>query len=211
MLPQRAPIGAAAILVERHADWLRRHVDRADARRARLDARPPLGHGRVLAINGIPHRIRFDADPAALRGSVRQTLDTDTDGIVGLLEVRHRPGVDPLPMLDRWLRELARTVLQERVTALAPVVGVRPTSLSVRDQQSRWGSASKQGSLSFSWRLILAPAFVLDAVVVHELAHLRHDNHGAAFWALAKRHAPRTDEARRWLRASRAELRSALD
>jgi predicted metal-dependent hydrolase len=211
VLPQRAPIGAAAILVERHADWLRRHVDRADARRARLAARPPLGGGRVLAVNGIPHRIRFDADPGVVRGGVRQSLDTDADGIVGLLEVRHHPGADPLPLLDHWLREQARAVLHDRVAALAPVVGVRPTSISVRDQQTRWGSASKQGSLSFSWRLILAPAFVLDAVVVHELAHLRHDNHGPRFWALARTHAPRTDEARRWLRASRVELRSALD
>jgi predicted metal-dependent hydrolase len=204
-------LGTAAILVERHADWLRRHVDRADARRARLDARPPLAGGRVVAVNGIPHRITFDADPAAVRPTVRQSLDTDADGIVGLLEVRHAPDADPLPVLERWFREQARTVLHGRVTALAGVVGVRPTRISVRDQQTRWGSASKQGSLSFSWRLILAPAFVLDAVVVHELAHLRHDNHGPAFWALARSHAPRTDEARRWLRVSRAELRSALD
>jgi predicted metal-dependent hydrolase len=211
VLPQRAPLGTAAILVERHAEWLRRHVDRADARRARLDARPPLGGGRTLTVNGIPHRIRFDTDATFLRGSVRQSLDTDADGIVGLLEVRYRPDTDPVSLLDRWLREQARGVLQARVTALAPVVGVRPTSIAVRDQQTRWGSASKQGSLSFSWRLILAPAFVLDSVVVHELAHLRHANHGAAFWALARTHAPRTDEARRWLRASRVDLRSALD
>ena len=124
----------------------------------------------------------------------------DTDGIVGILEVRHPPRMAPVPLLERWLRERARDVLLERVESLAPVVGVRPTSVSVRDQQTRWGSASKSGSLSFSWRLLLAPPFVLDAVVVHELAHLRHANHGAAFWALARTHAPRTDEARRWLR-----------
>jgi predicted metal-dependent hydrolase len=90
-------------------------------------------------------------------------------------------------------------------------VGVTPTRVSVRDQRSRWGSAARDGSLSFSWRLVLAPTFVLDAVVVHELAHLRHADHGASFWALARRHAPRTDEARRWLRAERDALRSALD
>ena len=135
----------------------------------------------------------------------------DTDSIVGVLEVRHPPRMAPVPLLERWLRERARGVLLERVDSLAPVVGVRPTSVSVRDQQTRWGSASKSGSLSFSWRLLLAPPFVLDAVVVHELAHLRHANHGASFWALARTHAPRTDEARRWLRTNRAELRSAVD
>ena len=125
----------------------------------------------------------------------------DTDGIVGSSR-SVSPGVDrPCRCSTAGSGSRRATVLEGRVTALAPVVGVRPTSVSVRDQQTRWGSASKQGSLSFSWRLLLAPAFVLDAVVVHELAHLRHANHGAAFWALARSHAPRTDEARRWLRA----------
>ncbi len=142
---------------------------------------------------------------------MRQVLGSDTDGIVGTLEVRHPVEAPAVPLLERWLRERARDVLEARVESLAPVVGVRPTSVSVRDQQTRWGSASKAGSLSFSWRLLLAPPFVLDAVVVHELAHLRHANHGAAFWALARTHAPRTDEARRWLRTNRTELRSALD
>lgn len=211
VLPQRAPLGTAVVLVERHADWVRRHVARAESRQRSLGRRPALGDGRILALNGIPHRVGLVSDDTAQRGSVQHTLDADQDGIVGLLQVRYPAGSDPLPLLEHWLREHARDVLHDRVAALAPVVGVRPSSISVRDQQTRWGSASKTGSLSFSWRLILAPGFVLDAVVVHELAHLRHANHGAAFWALARLHAPRTDEARRWLRASRVELRSALD
>ncbi len=211
VLPQRAPLSSAAQLVERHADWLRRHVAKAEARQARLRARPDLGAGRVLAINGIPHRVRLDEDPRAARASVRRTFDTDADGIVGNIEVRYPGGGAPVPILEHWLREEARVVLRERVAALAPLVGVRATSVSVRDQQTRWGSASRAGALSFSWRLILAPAFVLDAVVIHELAHLRHADHSAAFWAIARHHAPRTDEARRWLRTCRSELRSALD
>jgi predicted metal-dependent hydrolase len=65
--------------------------------------------------------------------------------------------------------------------------------------------------LSFNWRLLLAPPFALDAVVVHELAHLRIRGHGPRFWALVRQHAPRTDEARAWLRAHHAELMAALD
>ena len=82
-------------------------------------------------------------------------------------------------------------------------MGVAPTAITVRDQRSRWGSASRAGSLSFSWRLVLAPPFVLDAVVTHELGHLRHADHSQRFWALVRMYAPRTDEARRWLRANR--------
>jgi predicted metal-dependent hydrolase len=83
--------------------------------------------------------------------------------------------------------------------------------MSVRGQRARWGSASRDGSLSFNWRLLLAPPFVLDAVVVHELAHLRIRGHSRSFWSLVERHAPRTVEARRWLRAHHRELLAALD
>ncbi len=211
VLPHRAPAATAALLVERHRVWLSRHMTRAQSRRAALDARPTLRTGRQLSVNGIPHRVSIVEDETLVRGRVRQLLGTDPDGMIGTFEVQLPPGADPALLLDRWLRAHARAVLGQRVAALAPRVGVAPMRLSVRDQQSRWGSASKAGALSFNWRLLLAPPFVLDAVVVHELAHLRHADHGPAFWALARTHAPRIDESRRWLRANRAELRSALD
>ena len=81
----------------------------------------------------------------------------------------------------------------------------------MRDQRTRWGSASPSGALSFSWRLVLAPPEVLDAVVVHELAHLRIRGHGRGFWGLVERHAPQTRASRRWLRDHARELRQALD
>ena len=72
--------------------------------------------------------------------------------------------------------------------------------IAVRDTRSRWGSCSSKGTLSFSWRLVLAPPFVLDYLVAHEVAHLAHMNHSAAFWALARRLAPRMPEAELWLK-----------
>jgi predicted metal-dependent hydrolase len=93
----------------------------------------------------------------------------------------------------------------------ASELGVAVRRISVRDQRTRWGSASCSGSLSFSWRLVMAPGWVLDYVVVHELAHLRHAGHGLRFWGLVRRTAPRTDEARGWLLAHEDELRHALD
>jgi predicted metal-dependent hydrolase len=90
-------------------------------------------------------------------------------------------------------------------------MGFWPNRLTVRDQRTRWGSASRRGTLSFSWRLVMCPAEVLDYVVVHELAHLRWAGHGPRFWALVRRHVPRADEHRRWLREHHALLRAALD
>ena len=70
----------------------------------------------------------------------------------------------------------------------------------MRDTSSRWGSCSATGTLSFSWRLILAPPFVLDYVAAHEVAHLEEMNHGRRFWSLVHMLCPETDMARSWLR-----------
>ena len=82
-----------------------------------------------------------------------------------------------------WYRAQARLLLSAEMVRLKPAVTRQPTGLSVRDTRSRWGSCSRSGALSFSWRLVLAPPAVLAYVVAHEMAHLEHMNHSPAFWA----------------------------
>ncbi|HEX3673603.1 MAG TPA: SprT family zinc-dependent metalloprotease [Rhizomicrobium sp.] len=89
----------------------------------------------------------------------------------------------PRRVLD-FLKREARKSLDARTTNFAARLGIKPSRITVRDTASRWGSCSSGRSLSFSWRLILAPQFVLDYVVAHEVAHLREMNHGKRFWAL---------------------------
>jgi len=206
VLPRRMPEAEADRLVRQHAAWLDRHVARISHQQALLTARPPLGEGRVLEIAGERCRISEVATGAvrALRGRVEPVVG-------GLLVRPGRDGRTTPELRQGWLRLRARESITERVVARAPELAVRPGRITIRDQSSRWASASSSGGLSFSWRLLLAPPFVLDAVVVHELAHLRIRGHTAAFWALVEQHAPRTREARRWLREHASELRAALD
>ena len=206
VLPRRMPASEAARLVSEHAAWIDRHLARITVEQARLEARPALGEGRVLQLAGEPCRIRT-VDGGSARPA-RGRVESGSDGVVVRLG---RDGRGAAELLEPWLRERARQVLDERVRARAPALAVRPGRISVRDQSSRWASASATGALSFSWRLLLAPPFVLDAVVVHELAHLRIRGHSRRFWTLVERHAPRTPAARRWLREHAAELRAALD
>lgn len=104
----------------------------------------------------------------------------------------------PRRLLDFFKRE-ARQTLSARTVELAAQIGARPARISVRDTQSRWGSCSTERSLSFSWRLIMAPAFVLDYVVAHEVAHMRHMNHGPRFWKLVGLLTDHADAAQDWL------------
>ena len=83
---------------------------------------------------------------------------------------------------------------------------MRAESVTLRDTTSRWGSCTAQGALNFSWRLIMAPPFVLDYLAAHEVAHLVHHDHSARFWTLTRRLAPETDRAEAWLRAQGASL-----
>jgi predicted metal-dependent hydrolase len=205
VLPQRASAREAERLVLEHSAWVDRHVARFRQEHARLAARPPLGAGRTLTVEGTPLTVWVaELEPVEVYEPV-EVRD-------GRLLVRPwRTGRGLAGTLEAWLRGRARTRLAQRVEARAPDLGVRAGRLSVRDQRSRWASASPSGNLSFSWRLILAPPFVLDAVVVHELAHLRIRGHSRAFWTLVEAHASRTPDARRWLREHARELRAALD
>ncbi len=123
----------------------------------------------------------------------------------GALELRAPDPAAAATALERWYRSSAREALAASIDRQAPALGVAPKALAVRDQRTRWGSCSSRGTLSFSWRLLLAPAWVLDDVVCHELCHLRVANHSKAFWTLFAAHRPGED-SRPWLRAHGGEL-----
>jgi predicted metal-dependent hydrolase len=131
-------------------------------------------------------------------------LGLDRPGVVWVGgEPRPAPvGVDA----GRWYRGEAR----RRIGAVAAWEGgrldLRPRSLAIRDQRTRWGSCSSTGALSFNWRLVLAPSPVLRYVVVHELCHLREQNHSPAFWRLVRNALPGFEESRTWLRRYGHEL-----
>jgi predicted metal-dependent hydrolase len=102
--------------------------------------------------------------------------------------------------LVSWYRRQAQQLVGQAVERWSAAMGLVPKVAAVRDQKRRWGSCSPDGTLRFNWRLAMFAPAVLEYVVVHELAHLRHKNHGPAFWA----------EVERWLpewKTQRAELR----
>jgi predicted metal-dependent hydrolase len=108
-------------------------------------------------------------------------------------------GLDRLSLTAEQGRREARARISLIAQSEAAALGVSYARISLRDQRSRWGSCSTTGTLSFNWRLVLAPHDVLDYVVVHEICHLVEMNHGPGFWALVGKRRPAYAEAKAWL------------
>ncbi len=108
--------------------------------------------------------------------------------------------------LRDWLKKQARADLKQSVEHHSEHLGLRPKNITIRDQTTRWGSCSSSGALSFSWRLILAPPYVLDYVAAHEVAHLQEMNHSPRFWKLVEQRLPDYKLAQKWLKKSGARL-----
>ncbi|SEH56062.1 M48 family metallopeptidase [Magnetospirillum fulvum] len=179
------PVGMPAREAERFArlqhDWLA----------ARLVAAPPslaLVPGAIVPLLGVPHLIRHD--PAAPRKVAAQAGEIRVGGPIDM--VPHR--------VEHFLRAEAALLLAHRARTLAAQIGRTVGRVTVRDTRSRWGSCSAAGALSFSWRLVLAPDWVLTYVAAHEVAHLVEMNHGPAFWALVERLNGDHRPARDWLK-----------
>jgi predicted metal-dependent hydrolase len=110
-----------------------------------------------------------------------------------------RLGLDRLRLTEAQGRREARARISLIAQSEALALGVRFNRIALRDQRSRWGSCSTRGTLSFNWRLVLAPHDVLDYVVVHEVCHLVEHNHGPGFWRLVERRRPAWRESKAWL------------
>jgi len=180
-LPLRAGRPAGVALLMDHADWI-------TSRLAALPGAVPFQEGALVPVDGVEHRIRH---MPALRGSA--WLEA------GELQVAGDPAFLARRVAD-FLRAEARRRLSAMVAEKAALSGLKPSRITVKDTSTRWGSCAASRALAFSWRLVMAPRFVQDYVVAHEVAHLAHMNHGPRFWALVDTLTPHTKLAVRWLR-----------
>lgn len=142
---------------------------------------------------------------------VRPSVRLDGSLLRVCLPEKHRGDQKALmQMLNRWYVEQARQHLLQRTQEWAPIIGVKPVSVSIRDPKTRWGSCSSRGRLNYSWRVILAPPSVIDYLVVHELCHLRHPNHSRQYWQLVESVLPAFRESRHWLKTNGGVLMRLL-
>ena len=187
VLPRRAPEREAAAAIRELRPWIERRVAELEGARAAVAARgdtiPYLGS--TLAVRGETGRSRVTR-----RGDVLLVPD----------------GEGRTPALERWYRRAARSEIEPRLKRACALAGTSYSGLTIRGQRTRWASCSRSGTMSFNWRLLLAPEPVLDYVVWHEVCHLEVMDHSPRFWRLLAARNPGYREHRRWLRVNGATL-----
>lgn len=102
-------------------------------------------------------------------------------------------------MVRAWLVDQAGDLFLDKTQQWAALIGVRPAKITIRDQKTRWGSCSSLGNINYNWRIIMAPLWVADYLVIHELCHMLIPNHSAEFWEHVSRFSPAHRECRKWL------------
>ena len=200
VVPRRFPSRDVASFVEEKRPWIERTLRRMAESRADLP-QARLEHGGEVPFLGEMLELRVRVEPGRVRPHVSRR-GSRLHVAVGA------HGRSPLEdALRRWYRRRARAEVEPRLERAAARAGVRFTSLQIRSQRTRWASCSSSGAMSFNWRLLLAPAEVLDYVVEHEVAHLEIHDHSRRFWSLVASRCPGWREHEAWLRRHGHALR----
>ena len=190
-LPRKTGLAEALRFVKSSSAWIEKSF-------AKLPDLKAVGSGNGLLYKGVMHQLHFSGG--------RRGVVSVADHLITV------PGDEAHAerRLRDWLKGQAKQELTHASRHYAQAMQTKFTTITIRDQKSRWGSCAASGALSYSWRLILAPPEVLDYVAAHEVAHLREMNHGPRFWRLVLTHCANSKSAKQWLKAHGRELHRYL-
>ena len=191
-IPERTELSTAQRFAESHGDWIA-------TRLARVPERIAFDRGAVIPFRGVPHRV---VHWTSMRGTTQATKSPSGEAIIAVS--------GDAPHVGRRVREF----LEAEARARSRRSRETPHECTRRGRQAHHrprhqeplGLVFREGALNFSWRLIIAPPFVLDYLAAHEVAHLRELNHSHRFWKITHDLCPRTDEAESWLKLHGSEL-----
>lgn len=177
--PKRLPVSEIEKFIDKKQNWIQKR-QQSIVQKEQFEV-TPSSWLRYLGVKvpiltipggefGFHHEINFnDSFFTAPTGTSNEALK---DGIVGVY------------------KKLAKALITERVAYFAEIIGNHPAKVRINSASTRWGSCSSKGNLNFSWKLIMADGEAIDSVVIHELCHLSHMNHGKAFWRLVYHYCP---------------------
>ncbi|WP_011580011.1 MULTISPECIES: M48 family metallopeptidase [Chelativorans] len=179
--------------LERHRGWLEEKLKK-------LPEQPLVRPGIKIPVRGVPHLIVHEP---GTRGTVTVTAIDGQPALVINGDMRHLPR-----RLADFLKREAKREIEPLVARHTATVGRRAKAIRYKDTSSRWGSCTSDGTLSFSWRIMMAPPLVINYLVAHEVAHLKEMNHGPRFWKLCETLCPDTERCKAWLKRNGTALQA---
>jgi predicted metal-dependent hydrolase len=198
VVPRRFPLREVEPFVEEKTPWIERTLRRMRESESEF---PParLEDGGELPYLGERLALRVREEAGRTRAHVARRG--------GELRVALAPTGPLAAALEAWYRRRAREEVGARLDAAVARAGTSYSGLQIRGQRTRWASCSSSGAMSFNWRLLLAPAEILDYVVEHEVAHLDVQDHSPRFWRLLASRCAEWEEHEAWLRRHGHALR----
>lgn len=194
-VPPGIAAGEVDRFLERHEGWLAQRL-------AKVPERPQVRPGIKIPLRGVPHLVVHEP---GRRGTVEVGLAEGQPALIVYGDRRHLPR-----RLADFLKREAKADIEALVARHAASVGRKAKAVRYRDTSSRWGSCTSDGALSFSWRIMMAPAPVINYLVAHEVAHLREMNHGPKFWRLCEELCPDTQRCKAWLKRNGNALQAIV-
>ena len=189
--------------LDRNEAWILDQLQRAE--RLRSVRRPAQHRAGEILFRGEPTRLRIETTDSQVRGNPVRHVN-------GEIVIRRGSGSStPVPKsLENWLRKQARAEIERQLVLITMRLHQQPRRVYVMGQRTKWGNCSAERNLSFNWRLILAPVFVLRYIVTHETVHLMIPDHSAKFWLTVQSLFPESERAKQWLSANGHKLRFDL-
>ena len=177
-------------ILKNREDWIQKHLHRLRTRKQSV----PLSENEILFKGRIFHLEKNTYS--------NRTIEIDE----GRLSIRAGDTFWEKNHQLTWYRNEARKYFEQRVQDLAGCFGFKYNTIFIRSQKTRWGSCSKRKNLSFNWKLIKAPLFVIDYLILHELVHTEFMNHSKQYWLKVQSLCPEYKIAAKWLKEYGREL-----
>ena len=167
-------------------DFLNEHIDWIEEKLAQLPQIKEFEDGETISLFGPKITICYQLDFGAPK-----LIDT-TLFVGGDKEFLHR-------RIKDYIKREAKKIFYAKSKTLADKIGCNLTGVSIKDTKSRWGSCSSLKHINYNWRIALAPDFVIDYLMAHEVSHLKHQDHSSDFWKTVESLCPNADEGKKWL------------
>ena len=189
--PKKLPDSMISHFINEHTDWIQKT-------RTKIRQQQPPVHrfyeGELFYYLGSAYPLKYGED--------QKSALIFNNGFFLDRKYRDKPDL----LFQKWFKQEARRVITKRVTKISSALGYRFAKMRITSAKTRWGSCSSRKTLSFSYRLVMAPEEVIDSVIVHELVHLEIPNHSPAFYKRLERHLPDYRKYRKWLKENGIQL-----